>query len=116
MTASEDHSELIVFNLRVGKEFSAFGSVCRPLELRRDFVLFFPKDRLPSQNIQGAILSDLQDPGRRVFRNIAIGPLLQSFHHRVLNNVFSELKVVEPENSGKSRNHSSGFMTKEIIY
>jgi hypothetical protein len=95
MTAGEDHSELIVFDFLLEKELMKIPAMKEDLfcdaSLLRPEILFAP------ENVEGSVFGHLHDPARRILRDAMIGPLLESVHKRILDDVFRQAQPVDSE-------------------
>ncbi len=107
MAGEKHHAELVVIERRhLAFQQRLRGHGRRPVFVRfADHDLFVGDDSLMAQAVQGTIAGHSKQPGRRVVRNAAKGPLLKGRQHGVLNRFFGECEVPAPKRAGQRRNH-----------
>jgi hypothetical protein len=96
MAAHEDQPQFIVpkllFDIRI-----AGADPSRLVQRGYEFGASLPSNPVPSNRVDGRIVSHAKQPRRSVFRNSLVRPCLQSPQHGFLHGLLGQLEMSRPE-------------------
>src|SRR5215831_12860358 len=116
VATGEHHPELLVMNRIVAKHLSN-DRTARPFTLKQPAQLRLVSARGPlsAQNIERAILGGGHQPCGRILRHTSVGPHFGSPAEGVLNDIFCERDIMEPEDPREYSDHAARLPPKEMF-
>ena len=115
MAADEHQSQTVVGNFLLRKN-RLVRRYAVAVHRTNNFSLFALKDFPAPDDIQREVARSAHDPGGRILWNSVKRPGLQRARQRFLDDIFSEIEVLNSEYSRQRRDHLSRLVTKKVFH